>query len=90
MGDNEPSDVYLYEVLVQTGPLLRCTQPMYRCNNLYLSHGTNSKVQFILTGEDETTKVTLYVRYLQPVSCRYAHSHIQVRTSSGRVHWTLS
>ena len=43
MADNEPNDVYFYEILVQTGPML--------------SHGTNSKVQFILTGEDHETQV---------------------------------
>ena len=43
MLDNRPDDVYFYEILVQTGPML--------------SHGTNSKVQFILTGEDHETQV---------------------------------
>ena len=36
-------DHYLYEVLVQTGPML--------------SHGTESKVQFILTGEEGETQI---------------------------------
>ena len=43
MKDNLPEDHYFYEVVVQTGPML--------------SHGTESKVQFILTGEDNATQV---------------------------------
>ena len=43
MKDNLPEDHYFYEVLVQTGPML--------------SHGTESKVQFILTGEDNATQI---------------------------------
>ena len=37
MEDNNPEDKYLYEILVETGPLS--------------SHATTSKIQFILTGE---------------------------------------
>ena len=43
MKDNLKEDHYFYEVLVQTGPML--------------SHGTESKVQMILTGEDNATQV---------------------------------
>ena len=43
MADNLLEDHYLYEVLVQTGPML--------------SHGTESKVQFILTGEEGETQI---------------------------------
>ena len=43
MSDNLVEDHYLYEVLVQTGPML--------------SHGTESKVQFILTGEEGETQI---------------------------------
>jgi hypothetical protein len=43
MKDNPVEDHYFYEVIVQTGPML--------------SHGTESKVQFILTGEDNATQI---------------------------------
>ena len=43
MADNLAEDHYFYEVLVQTGPML--------------SHGTESKVQFILTGEENETQI---------------------------------
>ena len=43
MSDNVPEDHYFYEILVQTGPML--------------SHGTESKVQFILTGEENETQI---------------------------------
>ena len=43
MKDNLVEDHYFYEVIVQTGPML--------------SHGTESKVQFILTGEDNATQI---------------------------------
>ena len=43
MKDNHVNDLYFYEIIVQTGPML--------------SHGTTSKVQFILTGEDDETDV---------------------------------
>ena len=43
MSDNLPEDLYLYEIIVQTGPML--------------SHGTESKVQFVLTGEDNETQI---------------------------------
>ena len=43
MNDNVPQDHYIYEILVQTGPML--------------SHGTESKVQFILTGEEDETQI---------------------------------
>ena len=42
MKDNLPEDHYFYEIIVQTGPML--------------SHGTKSKVQMILTGEDNWTQ----------------------------------
>lgn len=43
MSDNLVEDHYLYEIQVQTGPML--------------SHGTESKVQFILTGEEGETQI---------------------------------
>ena len=43
MSDNLPEDHYFYEIIVQTGPML--------------SHGTESKVQLILTGEDNETQI---------------------------------
>ena len=43
MSDNLAEDHYFYEVIVQTGPML--------------SHGTESKVQFILTGEENETSI---------------------------------
>ena len=43
MKDNLVEDHYFYEVIVQTGPML--------------SHGTESKVQFILTGEENETQI---------------------------------
>ena len=43
MKDNLVEDHYFYEVIVQTGPML--------------SHGTESKVQLILTGEENETQI---------------------------------
>ena len=43
MKDNLSEDHYFYEIIVQTGPML--------------SHGTESKVQFIVTGEDNESQV---------------------------------
>ena len=43
MKDNLVEDHYFYEIIVQTGPML--------------SHGTESKVQFILTGEENETQI---------------------------------
>ena len=43
MKDNLPEDHYFYEIIVQTGPML--------------SHGTESKVQFIVTGEENETQI---------------------------------
>ena len=43
MKDNLAEDHYFYEIIVQTGPML--------------SHGTESKVQFIVTGEDNESQV---------------------------------
>ena len=43
MKDNMAEDHYFYEVVVQTGPMM--------------SHGTQSKVQMILTGEDNATQI---------------------------------
>jgi hypothetical protein len=39
--DNEPKDMYMYEILVETGPL-------------YV-HATTSNIYFVLTGDDENT-----------------------------------
>jgi hypothetical protein len=39
--DNDPQDMYMYEILVETGPL-------------YV-HATTSNIYFILTGDEETT-----------------------------------
>ena len=57
---------------------------------IYSSHGTNSKVQFILSGEDSTTKVIWYLVLRQPVCYRYGHFQTPWRTSSRRVLWRLS
>ncbi len=43
MKDNAKEDHYIYEIQVQTGPML--------------SHGTTSKVQFILNGDDGETQI---------------------------------
>ena len=43
MKDNHPEDTYLYEVLVETGPLS--------------SHATTSKVEFILSGDCDETDI---------------------------------
>jgi len=43
MKDNAEEDHYFYEVVVQTGPMM--------------SHGTHSKVQMVLTGEDNATQI---------------------------------
>ncbi len=41
MRDNNPEDMYMYEIIVETGPLS--------------DHGTTSNVYFILTGDEEDT-----------------------------------
>ena len=46
LADNHPDDKYLYEVVVETGPML--------------SHATTSKVNFVLTGDEEETDVRLF------------------------------
>ena len=46
MKDNHPEDTYMYEVMVETGPLV--------------SHSTTAKVEFILTGEDDETDVRCF------------------------------
>ena len=43
MVDNRPQDTYFYEIIVETGPLN--------------SHATTSKVEFILSGEDDETEI---------------------------------
>ena len=43
MADNHPDDKYFYEVVVETGPMA--------------THATSSKINFILSGEDEETDV---------------------------------
>ena len=43
MKDNHPDDNYMYELLVETGPLME--------------HSNTSKVEFILTGEDDSTDI---------------------------------
>ena len=43
MADNHPDDKYLYEIVVETGPMA--------------THATSSKINFILSGEDEETDV---------------------------------
>jgi hypothetical protein len=43
MKDNLKEDHYIYEILVQTGPML--------------SHGTTSKIQFLLNGDDGETQI---------------------------------
>ena len=44
--DNHPDDKYFYEMVVETGPLA--------------NHATTSKINFILSGEDEETDVRLF------------------------------
>merc|ERR1719188_2403319 len=39
--DNHPEDMYMYEMIVETGPLAQ--------------HATTSQIYFVLTGEDEDT-----------------------------------
>ena len=60
MKDNVKEDHYFYEILVQTGPML--------------SHGTTSKVQFILSGDDGETQIRcsspLYYTYFTLISKR--------------------
>lgn len=46
MKDNHPEDLYMYEILVETGPL-----PW---------HSTSCKVEFILSGEDDETDVRCF------------------------------
>ena len=46
MFDNNPNDNYFYEILVETGPLN--------------SHSTTSNINFILSGEDDTTEVRCF------------------------------
>ena len=46
LADNHPDDKYLYEIVVETGPML--------------SHATTSKVNFVLTGDEEETDVRLF------------------------------
>ena len=46
MKDNDKKDTYFYEILVETGPLE--------------SHSTTSKVEFILTGDDDETDVRCF------------------------------
>ena len=46
MKDNHPEDTYMYEILIETGPLA--------------SHSTTSKVEFILSGEDDDTDVRCF------------------------------
>ena len=41
MADNNPKNKYMYEILIETGPMA--------------SHATTSKIQFILTGEKGDT-----------------------------------
>ena len=43
MKDNQPENLYMYEIVVQTGPML--------------SHGTTSKVQLTIGGDDSDTGV---------------------------------
>ena len=43
MADNHPDDKYMYEIVVETGPMA--------------SHATSSNINFILSGEDEETDV---------------------------------
>jgi hypothetical protein len=43
MKDNAKEDHYIYEILVQTGPML--------------SHGTTSRIQFILNGDEAETQI---------------------------------
>ena len=45
LSDNHPDDKYLYEIVVETGPMA--------------AHATTSKVNFILTGDEEQTDVRL-------------------------------
>ena len=44
--DNHPEDMYMYEVIVETGPLAQ--------------HATTSQIYFVLTGEDEDTGVRCF------------------------------
>ena len=46
MGDNHPDDKYFYELVVETGPMA--------------SHATSSKINFILSGDEEDTDVRLF------------------------------
>ena len=46
MADNNPKNKYMYEILVETGPMA--------------SHATTSKIQFILTGEKGDTGVRTF------------------------------
>ena len=46
MKDNNPADKYMYEILVETGPLS--------------SHSTSSRVEFILTGEDKESTIRCF------------------------------
>ena len=44
--DNHQEDMYMYEVIVETGPLAQ--------------HATTSQIYFVLTGEDEDTGVRCF------------------------------
>ena len=45
LADNHPDDKYLYEIVVETGPMS--------------SHATSSKINFILSGDEEDSDVRL-------------------------------
>ena len=44
--DNHPEDMYMYEMIVETGPSA--------------AHATTSQIYFVLTGEDEDTGVRCF------------------------------
>ncbi len=46
MVDNHPEDTYMYEILVETGPLA--------------SHATTAEINFVLFGEEDETEVRCF------------------------------
>jgi len=63
MKDNAKEDHYIYEILVQTGPML--------------SHGTTSKIQFILNGDDGETQIrSLTLSFTVNYSQQYTLLHV--------------